>query len=150
MVYNGISRGISLRPLAEQSTVVRSQWHADGHSVSMRHSPAKRVRYSLLPVNGALDLYIGSEISMNVDCDLQKLLFSLCKIIAFAICFPQLFQSKIALFYAARTRLNALGTVSNSMSIFYSRAVLSATIFFFFLCALRAARNRKFAIKMNR
>lgn len=51
VVYNGMSRGISFRPRDEQSTVVRSQWQADGHSVSIRHSPAKRVRYSSLPVN---------------------------------------------------------------------------------------------------
>lgn len=48
-----MSRGISFRPRAEQSTVVRSQWQTDGHSVSMRHSPAYRVRYSSLPARNS-------------------------------------------------------------------------------------------------
>ncbi len=51
VVYSGTSLGISFKPLPEQSTVVRSQWHAAGHSVSIRHSPAYLVRYSSVPGN---------------------------------------------------------------------------------------------------
>lgn len=46
VVRSGISRGISLRPRPEQSTMVPSHWHSVGHSVSIRHSPESFIRIS--------------------------------------------------------------------------------------------------------
>lgn len=46
-----MSRGISLRPRFEQSTIVPAQLQPEGQALSIRHSPAKRVRNSSWPKN---------------------------------------------------------------------------------------------------
>lgn len=45
-----MSFGISLNPRAEQSTTVPSQEHPFGHALSIKQSPAKRVRNSSTPI----------------------------------------------------------------------------------------------------
>ena len=49
VVYIGMSLGISFSPLAEQSTKVPSHEQPLGHALSIRHSPARRVRNSSTP-----------------------------------------------------------------------------------------------------
>jgi hypothetical protein len=56
VVYIGMSLGISLSPRAEQSTRVPSQEHPLGHALSIKHSPARRVRNSSTPATRAQSL----------------------------------------------------------------------------------------------
>lgn len=46
VVYNGMSRGISLSPFPEQSTIVPSHVQPVGQALSIKHSPAYLVRNS--------------------------------------------------------------------------------------------------------
>jgi len=57
VVYIGMSLGISFSPLAEQSTKVPSHEQPLGHALSIRHSPARRVRNSSTPATKTWWLY---------------------------------------------------------------------------------------------
>ena len=65
-----MSCGTSLRPRAEQSTVVRSQLQRAGHSVSARQSPAYLVRASssaepVCQLRNSLKNFVSSRLLLN-------------------------------------------------------------------------------------
>lgn len=66
VVYIGMSLGISLSPRAEQSTRVPSHEQPLGHALSIRHSPAKRVRNSSTP---------AIKQSAHNDCKLHQKMY---------------------------------------------------------------------------